>query len=50
MLEKTIEGVPGGEREGRRNEVHFYSFENLASSNLLETGTWILTQLLGQFK
>lgn len=50
MLGKKIEGVPGGEREGRRNEVHFYSFETFASSNFLETSTRILTRLPGQFK
>lgn len=47
---RKIEGIPGGEREGRRNEVHFYSFENFASSNLLKIGTRILTRSPGQFK
>lgn len=51
LCQKKNEGtLPGEEREGRRNEVHLYSFETLAFQQFVETGTWVLTQLLGQFK
>lgn len=40
------------EKEGKEEETRyiFILWNPLLYSNLLESGTWVLTQLLGQFK
>lgn len=51
MLEKNIEGVLGGERV-KEEEMRciFIHLKPLHPLICFETGTWILTQLPGQFK